>query len=82
MKKNKGFADTIAKEAESNLQPVPEEKETKSDEHDTHVGAYFSEDVYIQLKVIGAEKRMKVREMLAEALNMYFRLHKKPPIAS
>ena len=82
MRKENGFAETIAKEAKESLQPIPEEKEARSDEHDTHVGAYFSEDVYIQLKVIGAEKRMKVREMLAEALNMYFRLHKKPPIAS
>ena len=82
MKKNNGFADTIAKDAEVNLQPVPDEKQNTGDEHDTHVGGYFNEDVYIQLKVIGAEQRMQVREMLAEALNMYFRLHKKPPIAS
>ena len=82
MSKKSGFADTIAQEAEKNLQPVPETRQVKTDEHDTHIGGYFSEDVYIQMKIIGAEKNMKMREMLAEAFNMFFRVHKKPPIAS
>ena len=82
MRKNNGFAETIAKDAENNLQPVPDERLNTGNEHDTHIGGYFSEDVYIQMKIIGAEKKLKMREILAEAMNMYFRLHKKPPIAS
>ena len=46
-----------------------------------HIGGYFDEKVYRQLKVIGAEEDMTTQDMLAQALNAFFLIHDKPPIA-
>ena len=84
MNKRKGFADQVAKKAKGNLQPVPtEDQETlePSQEKTVHIGGHFSKDVHTQLKLIAVEKDMKLREVLADAFNMYLRSNNKPPIA-
>lgn len=51
------------------------------------VGAHFDPSVGRQLEMLRAElqidrkQKVTVRAMLAEALNMYFKKHSKPPIA-
>ena len=51
------------------------------------VGAHFDPSVGRQLEMLRAElqidrkRKVTVRAMLAEALNMYFKKHGKPPIA-
>ena len=72
---------------ENELQPKPDIEivEPKPVEPDKpkkkHIGGYFSNDVYTQLKVLGAETGMTTQDMLAEGLNAVFRMHDKPPIA-
>ena len=56
----------------------PRETETKPQRH---IGAYFDEDVYRQVRMIAAKKGLPIRLVLAEALNTYFRLNDMPPIA-
>ena len=46
-----------------------------------HIGGYFDEAVYRQMKHLGIEKGMTTQDILKEALNAFFRLHDKPPIA-
>lgn len=60
------------------VEPKPIEK-TKSKKK--HIGGYFDNDVYTQLKILGAETGMTTQDMLAEGLNAVFRMHDKPPIA-
>ena len=83
MNKRKGFADQVAKKAKDNLQPVPESQVegVPSQEKTVHIGGHFSKDVHTQLKLIAVEKDMKLREVLADAFNMYLRFNNKPPIA-
>jgi hypothetical protein len=72
---------------QSELQPKPDvvelpttpEKSTKSKKR--HIGGHFDESVYRQMKIVGAEKGLTTQEILAEALNAFFRMHDKPPIA-
>ena len=73
---------------ETELQPKPEiavveslsvEKSVKPKKR--HIGGYFDEAVYRQLKIVGAEKGLTTQGILTEALNAFFRLHDKPPIA-
>lgn len=64
------------------IQAKPEKSaKPKSKSKRRHVGGYFDESVYRQLKIVGAEKGMTTQEMLTEALNAFFRMHDKPPIA-
>ncbi|MDE0327341.1 MAG: hypothetical protein OXN27_25720 [Candidatus Poribacteria bacterium] len=79
---------------ENELQPKPElkvvepkqvseevsEKVSESPKK-KHIGGYFDNDVYTQLKILGAETGMTTQDMLAEGLNAVFRMHDKPPIA-
>jgi len=79
---------------ENELQPKPElkvvepkqvseevsEKVSKSPKK-KHIGGYFDNAVYTQLKILGAETGMTTQDMLAEGLNAVFRMHDKPPIA-
>ena len=83
MNKRKGFADQVAKTAKGNLQPVPEDQGEgePSQEKTVHIGGHFPEEVHIQLKLLAVEKGMKLREVLADAFNMYLRSNNKPPIA-
>ena len=46
-----------------------------------HIGGYFDEAVYRQMKHIGIEKGMTTQEILADALNGFFQRNDKPPIA-
>ena len=52
-----------------------------SREKKKHIGGYFDEAVYRQMKHIGIEKGMTTQEILADALNGFFQRNDKPPIA-
>ncbi len=56
--------------------PRPPSREKKK-----HIGGYFDEAVYRQMKHIGVEKGMTTQEILADALNGFFQRNDKPPIA-
>ena len=56
--------------------PRPPSREEKK-----HIGGYFPIEVYRQMKHIGVEKNMTTQDILTEALNAFFRMHDKPPIA-
>lgn len=72
---------------EDELQPKPEAEAVGSTSSDKvkpkkrHIGGYFTEDVYRQLKHLGVESNMTTQDLLAEGLNAVFRMHDKPPIA-
>jgi cytochrome oxidase Cu insertion factor (SCO1/SenC/PrrC family) len=72
---------------ENELQPKPKNEAVKSIsvENDKpkkrHIGGYFNDNVYRQMKHIGVENDMTTQDILAEALNAFFRMHDKPPIA-
>ena len=56
--------------------PRPPSREKKK-----HIGGYFDEAVYRQMKHIGIEKNMTTQDILKDALNAWFQMHDKPPIA-
>lgn len=80
---------------ENELQPNPElqvvespkqvsekvSKKVSKSPKKKHIGGYFNNDVYTQLKILGAETGMTTQDILAEGLNAVFRLYDKPPIA-
>lgn len=72
---------------ENELQPKKEPERAESEAVEKgkpkkrHIGGYFDDDVYRQLKHLGVEKNMTTQDILAEALNAVFRMHDKPPIA-
>ena len=88
MAKKPNLADAF-KVNENELQPKPEiavvetqsVAKTQSKKKKKHIGGYFDEDVYRQMKIVGAEKGLTTQDILTEALNAFFRLHDKPPIA-
>ena len=45
------------------------------------IAAFFPEDVRTQLKILAAEQRRDVQDVLAEALNLIFVKYGKPEIA-
>ena len=64
------------------VEPQPEPKPAKQKaSQKRHIGGYFSNDVYTQVKILGAETGMTTQEILTEGLNAVFRMHDKPPIA-
>lgn len=64
------------------VEPQPEPKPAKQKaSKKKHIGGYFSNDVYTQVKILGAETGMTTQEILKEGLNAVFRMHDKPPIA-
>lgn len=64
------------------VEPQPEPKPTKQKApKKKHIGGYFSNDVYTQVKILGAETGMTTQDILTEGLNAVFRMHDKPPIA-
>lgn len=86
--KNKVNLAEAFKVDQEELQPKPEisvvetqhtEKTAKPKKR--HIGGYFDEVVYRQLKIVGAEKGLTTQDILTEALNAFFRMHDKPPIA-
>ena len=61
--------------------PTDTKKVAPSRENKKHIGGYFDEAVYRQMKHIGVEKDMTTQDILRDALNAFFRIHDKPPIA-
>ena len=61
--------------------PTDPKKVAPSREQKKHVGGYFPIEVYRQMKHIGVEKNMTTQDILAAALNAWFQMHDKPPIA-
>lgn len=61
--------------------PTEEKKIAPSRKNKKHIGGYFDEAVYRQMKYIGIEKGMTTQEILADALNGFFQRNDKPPIA-
>ena len=61
--------------------PADQKKIAPSREKKKHIGGYFDEAVYRQMKHIGVEKNMTTQDILAAALNAWFQMHDKPPIA-
>lgn len=61
--------------------PVEEKKIAPSRKNKKHIGGYFDEAVYRQMKYIGIEKGMTTQQILEDALNGFFQRNDKPPIA-
>ena len=61
--------------------PAAQKKTAPSREKKKHIGGYFDEAVYRQMKHIGVEKNMTTQDILTAALNAWFQMHDKPPIA-
>ena len=89
MPKKASLAETF-KVDENDLQPKsnievvePQPKSTAEAEtpKKKHIGGYFSNEVYTQVKILGAETGMTTQEILTQGLNAVFRMHDKPPIA-
>ena len=72
---------------ENELQPKPNIEVVESEPTEQkapkkkHIGGYFDNDVYTQMKILCAEKGLTTQEILAAGLNAVFQLHDKPPIA-
>ena len=62
-------------EATAKKEVAPSRKKKK------HIGGYFDEAVYRQMKHIGIERGMTTQEILADALNGFFQRNNKPTIA-
>ena len=61
--------------------PTNPKKIAPSRKKKKHIGGYFDEAAYRQMKHLGIEKNMTTQEILKDALNAFFRMHDKPPIA-
>ena len=61
--------------------PTEKKKVAPSREKKKHIGGYFDEAVYRQMKHIGVEKGITTQQILADALNGFFQRNNKPPIA-
>ena len=61
--------------------PTERKKVAPSRQKKKHIGGYFDEAVYRQMKHLGIENNMTTQDILKEALNAFFRMHDKPPIA-
>ena len=87
MPKKPNLAETFSVDP-NELQPKPElhvvePKPTAQQEapKKKHIGGYFSNEVYTQMKILCAETGMTTQEVLAKGLNAIFQMHDKPPIA-
>ena len=61
--------------------PAASPKKSPARANKKHIGGYFDEAVYRQLKHIGIEKGMTTQQILAEAINAFFERNDHPPIA-
>ena len=61
--------------------PTDKKKIAPAREKKKHIGGYFDEAVYRQMKHIGIEQDMTTQDILTEALNDFFQRNDKPPIA-
>lgn len=59
----------------------PKQEKPPSRQGAVQIAAFFPEDVRAQLKVVAAEQRRDVQDLLAEALNLIFVKYGKPEIA-
>ncbi len=72
-----------------NAAPSPSPEQTKAPKADrppsrqgaVQIAAFFPEDVRAQLKVVAAEQRRDVQDLLGEAINLIFVKYGKPEIA-
>jgi hypothetical protein len=60
---------------------VPKADRPPSRQGAVQIAAFFPEDVRAQLKVVAAEQRRDVQDLLAEAINLIFVKYGKPEIA-
>ena len=94
MSKKKGLAETFIKNEERLQQseqpevvsPAPTQSEPQPKPNTRtgkkHIGGYFDTNVWAQLKIMSVEKGgMTLQDMLREAINNYFQVNDKPPIA-
>lgn len=94
--KKKGLAETFIKNEErlqqleqpEDVSPAPTQPEPQPKPKPNtrtgkkHIGGYFDTNVWAQLKIMSVEKGgMTLQDMLTEALNNYFTVNDKPPIA-
>lgn len=70
-------------ETKTEVEPTPEPTENvrPSRKDKRHIGGYFSDDVYKQLRILGIERDMTMQDLMAEAFNALFKLNDRPPIA-
>ena len=61
--------------------PTPASVRPPSRQGAVQIAAFFPEDVRAQLKVVAAEQRRDVQDLLAEAINLIFVKYGKPEIA-
>lgn len=82
--KNVNLAE-VFKATEEKRTPTPDarasEKGPPARKNKKHIGGYFDEAVYRQVKIIGAEQGLTTQDILTQALNAFFERHAKPPIA-
>lgn len=92
--KKKGLAETFIKNEErlqqseqpEEVSPAPTEFQPKPKPNTRtgkkHIGGYFDTNTWAQLKIMSVEKGgMTLQQMLTEAINNYFKVNNKPPIA-
>ena len=83
MSKKTSLAEAFKVEQDE-LQPkleVVESQKKSTKPKKRHIGGYFDETVYRQVKIVGAEEGLTTQDILTETLNAFFRMHDKPPIA-
>lgn len=61
--------------------PTPRAVKTRSREGAVQIAAFFPEEVRAQLKILAAEQRREVQDLMAEALNLIFVKYGKAEIA-
>ena len=88
--KKKGLAETFIKNEErlqqseqnKDVPQTPTQSKPNTRIGKKHIGGYFDTNVWAQLKIMSVEKGgMTLQDMLREALNNYFKVNDKPPIA-
>ena len=62
-------------------QPKPKSQPCPSRRGKKPVIGYFDKAAHLQLKMLALEKETSIQNLLADALNMLFKVHDKPPIA-
>ena len=63
------------------LQPNPKSERPPSRYGKTGFTTYFDEAAHTQLKILAIEQKTSMHEIMIKALNVYFELNNKPPIA-
>ena len=75
----------LAEPASPGPQPVPApgraHRTAGSRDAKAHVGGYYPPEVNRQLRILAADERTTIEDLLAEALNDLFQKHGRPEIA-